>query len=219
MKTLQDLINLEEPAWEWMQEEWFSQARNHYEIIPKNQIQAEKELLANQVTTRSPMGAMIYETGGMFIDNGWLRILGSGGAKLNRSISEWNKGKTFEQLGDIPPFLLIADDVLGGYFAINGGGLGDNLGQIHYFSPDSLAWEDLNITYSHFLEWALMGNLEQFYQNLRWENWQDDVKQLDGNQVFSFFPFLSSKEGKNINEISRKVIPIQEHYFAFVSSN
>lgn len=48
MKTLQDLINLEEPAWEWMQEEWFSQARNHYEIIPKNPIQTEKELLVRQ---------------------------------------------------------------------------------------------------------------------------------------------------------------------------
>lgn len=214
MKTLQELINLDEPAWELIQE-WLNNANKPYEIIPKNQERAEQELLANQVTTRSPMGAIIYETGGMLIDNGWLRILGSGGKKLNRTISGWNKGKSFENVGDVPSFLLIADDVLGGYFAINGGGLGDNLGMIYYFAPESLAWEDLNITYSHFVEWALTGDLEQFYQGFRWQNWQDEVKQLDGNQVFSFFPFLSTQEGKKIDKVSRKVISIQEHYLVF----
>lgn len=214
MKTLQELINLDEPAWELIQE-WLNNANKPYEIIPKNQEQAEQELLANQVTTRSPMGAIIYETGGILIDNGWLRILGSGGKKLNRTLSGWNKGKSFENIGDVPSFLLIADDVLGGYFAINGGGLGDNLGMIYYFAPESLAWEDLNITYSHFIEWALTGDLEQFYQGFRWQNWQDEVKQLDGNQVFSFFPFLSTQEGKEIEKVSRKVISIQEHYSAF----
>ncbi|WP_323842382.1 MULTISPECIES: DUF2625 domain-containing protein [unclassified Moraxella] len=214
MKTLQELINLDEPAWELIQE-WLNNANKPYEIIPKNQEQAEQELLANQVTTRSSMGAIIYETGGMLIDNGWLRILGSGGKKLNRTLSGWNKGKSFENIGDVPSFLLIADDVLGGYFAINGGGLGDNLGMIYYFDPDLLAWEDLNITYSHFIEWALTGDLEQFYQGFRWQNWQDEAKQLDGNQVFSFFPFLSTQEGKEIDKVSRKVISIQEYYSAF----
>lgn len=55
MKTLQELINLDEPAWELIQE-WLNNANKPYEIIPKNQEQAEQELLANQVTTRSPMG-------------------------------------------------------------------------------------------------------------------------------------------------------------------
>lgn len=215
MKTLQELINNDEPAWEFVQE-WLNQANNHYEIIAKNQQQAEAELLANQVTTRSPMGAIIYETGGILVDNGWLRILGSGGKKLNRTISHWNKGKTFKNLGDIPPFLLVADDVLGGYFAINGGGLGDDLGKIYYFAPESLAWENLNITYSQFIEWALLGDLEKFYQGFRWDNWKDDVKLLDANQVFSFFPFLSTKEANNINEVSRKAISIDEHYSLMV---
>jgi len=35
-------------------------------------------LVAVQVTTRSPMGAIIYETGGILVDHGWIRILGSG---------------------------------------------------------------------------------------------------------------------------------------------
>ncbi len=215
MKTLQELVNLEEPAWELVQQ-WLKEAKNSYEILPKNRQRAERELVANQVTTRSPMGAIIYETGGILVDNGWLRILGSGSEKLDRSISEWNKGKSFEKQGDTPSFLLVADDVLGGYFAINGGGLGENLGKIYYFAQDTLAWEDLNITYSHFLNWAFAGNLEQFYEGFRWDNWQEEVKNINGNQVFSFFPFLSTKEGKNINQISRKIVPIEEHYHFMV---
>ena len=215
MKTLQELINLEEPAWELVQQ-WLEEGKNTYEILPKNQQRAEKELVANQVTTRSPMGAVIYETGGILIDGGWIRILGSGSEKLDRNISDWNIGKSFKKLGDIPPFLLIADDVIGGYFAINGGGLGKNLGKIYYFAPDTLAWEDLNISYSQFLNWAFAGNLEKFYEGFRWENWQEEIKSLNGNNIFSFFPFLSTKEGKNINEISRKIVPIEENYNSVV---
>ena len=215
MKTLQELINLEEPAWELVKQ-WLREAKNSYEILPKNQQKAENELVANQVTTRSPMGAVIYETGGILIDGGWIRILGSGSEKLDRNISDWNIGKSFKKLGDIPPFLLIADDVIGGYFAINGGGLGKNLGKIYYFAPDTLAWEDLNISYSQFLNWAFAGNLEKFYEGFRWENWQEEIKSLNGNNIFSFFPFLSTKEGKNINEISRKIVPIEENYNSVV---
>lgn len=123
MKTLEELINLDEPGWELVMD-WLNDAKNKYEILPKDQKRAEKELLHTQVTTRSPMGAVIYETGGILIDGGWLRILGSGSEQLNRGLSEWNKGKTFESNGEQPSHFLIADDIIGGYFALNAGGIG-----------------------------------------------------------------------------------------------
>ena len=43
---------------------------------------AEFALYKTQVTTRSPMGAIIYETMNILIDNGWIRILGSGNEKI-----------------------------------------------------------------------------------------------------------------------------------------
>ena len=64
MKKLHELINREEPAWDLINE-WLSNALNHYEILPREAERAEKELLLAQVTTRSPMGAIIYETGGL----------------------------------------------------------------------------------------------------------------------------------------------------------
>ena len=42
---------------------------------------------------------------------------------------DWNFSKSFNQSGDKPKYLLVADDVIGGYFALNGGSLGSNLGK------------------------------------------------------------------------------------------
>lgn len=74
------------------------------------------------------MGAIVYETGGLLIDHGWLRILGSGHARLPRSIASWNQGRTIFGDVDPPGYLLVADDVVGGLFAINGGQLGPKRG-------------------------------------------------------------------------------------------
>lgn len=67
------------------------------------------------------MGAITFFTGGILIDNGWIRILGSGNDKLNRIIASWNKGKTISKFGEQPKYLLVADDVVGGMYAINAG--------------------------------------------------------------------------------------------------
>ena len=212
MKPLELLINTEEPAWELVQE-WLSQATNPYEILPKEESRATQELVNLQVTTRSPMGAIVYETGGILIANGWLRILGSGCEKLNRGLCEWNKGKSFENYGEQPSFLLVADDVLGGFFALNGGAFGrEGLGKMFYLAPDTLEWEAMDCSYSEFLNWTFSGDIKTFYEPFYWENWQEEITQIDGNQVFSFFPFLWTKEGKDIENISKTIVPIEESY-------
>ena len=43
-----------------------------------------------QVTTHSTLGALAYDTGGLFIDNGWLRLLGSGHPRRRRTLPGWN---------------------------------------------------------------------------------------------------------------------------------
>lgn len=211
MKELTELINLNEPGWDLVNE-WLGEATNEYEILPKNDKRAERELINTQVTTRSPMGAVIYETGGILISKGWLRILGSGSEKLDRGLSEWNKGKTFENYGERPSHLLIADDIIGGYFAINAGGIGTEIGKIYYLPQDTLEWECLDIGYSDFLYWTLTGDIDKFYELFRWENWERDIQQGNGNQVFSFIPFLWTKEGKDIEKVDRKLVPIEENY-------
>lgn len=86
MKTLADLINTADPAWPLIQE-WLDEAANPVEILPHDPAAAEAELVKTQVTTRSVMGAVVYETGGILINHGWLRILGSGSPRACRAAS------------------------------------------------------------------------------------------------------------------------------------
>lgn len=217
MKTLAELINTEDPAWPILQE-WLSTAANPVETLPRQARQAESELLKTQVSTRSMMGAVVYETGGILIDHGWLRILGSGSPRLPRGLGSWNIGRTQSEPGAPAPYYLIADDAAGGYFALNGGGLQGTPGNVFYLPPDTLEWEDCGRGYTDFLNWALNGNLQQFYENVRLPDWQQDIATLDGNSVYSFFPPLWSAEGANIGRSSRRIVPIAEHYAATLAN-
>ncbi|MGZ8523495.1 MAG: DUF2625 family protein [Chitinophagaceae bacterium] len=35
---------------------------------------------------------------------------------------------------------------------------------------------------------------------MRWHNWKEAVSILDGNRVYTFYPYLWSKQGKDINK-------------------
>ncbi len=211
MRPLEELVNKKDSAWPIVQE-MVKSAKNKVEILHVNAEKTNDALYKTQVTTRSPMGAIVYNTGGILVDNGWIRILGSGNTKLDRSLPDWNKGKSFKEFGESPSFLLIADDAIGGFFILNGGSLGEDLGKVYYFAPDNLEYEPLDITYTEFLDFCFNNDLNQFYKDNRWKNWQKEVSELDGNKVFSFYPYLWTKEGKDINKNSRKAISIEEQY-------
>ena len=211
MRAVNELINTTDPSWPLVKD-WIESAKNKVEVLTADSAKAKDALFNVQVTTRSPMGAVVYMTGGILVDDGWIRILGSGNSKLNRSLPDWNKGKSLAQFGEASPFLLIADDAIGGFYLLNGGGLGKDLGKVYYFSPDNLTYEPLGITYSGFLQFCFSSDLEKFYKGLRWTKWKDEVSKLQGDKVFSFYPYLWSEEGKNIKKSTRKIVPIEEQY-------
>lgn len=211
MRPIAELINTNEPGWPIVKD-WIKSAKNSIEILTSDSSSAKDALVRTQVTTRSPMGAIIYMTGGILIDSGWIRILGSGNPKLTRTLPGWNKGKSFKEFGDASPYLLIADDVIGGFFMLNGGGLGKDVGKVYYFSPDNLTYEALDLSYSDFLNFCFNGDLDKFYKGSRWTGWKKDLSQLDGDKAFSFYPYLWSKEGKDINKNTKMAIPIEEIY-------
>jgi hypothetical protein len=211
LKQFEELFDREEPGWPLVQE-WIAEAKNPVEVLaPPNDALRETALVHTQVTTRSPMGAVIYETGGIFVDYGWIRILGSGHPRLPRSAPDWNWKRSFHVSGERPSFFLCGDDAVGGFFAIDGGGLGVEAGKVCYFAPDSLRWENTKLGYSQFLTWCFQGDLATYYQTARWPNWQEDVTRLGGDQVFGIYPFLFC-EGPPVAERSRKPLPITEIY-------
>lgn len=211
MRELAELINRDDPAWP-MVKQWIAEATNPVEVLPAPEPDVRgAALVQTQVTTRSPMGAIIYKTGGLLIDHGWLRILGSGHPGLPRTLPGWNQGRTMAGPGQSPPFLLVADDVVGGSFAIDGGGLGFEAGKICYFAQDRLEWENTGLGYSEFIRWSLSGNITGFYEDLRWPGWEEEVRSVAGDQAFSIYPFLCAA-GPPLAERSRRPVPMAEIY-------
>lgn len=204
VQTIKKLVNNDDSGWPVVLG-WVNTAKNKVRILPVDTLTAKKALLQLQVTTKSPMGAIVYYSGGILVDNGWIRILGSGHKDLSRTLPGWNENKS-------KGYLLIADDAVGGFFILNGGGLGSDLGKVYYFSPDNLNYEPLDRSYSEFLNFCFNGDLKEFYHGLRWKGWDEGVSKLSGDQAFNFYPFLWTKEGKDINKCTRKAISIEDQY-------
>ncbi|MEC5387909.1 DUF2625 family protein [Uliginosibacterium sp. H3] len=202
MRDLHELIDTTDSAITVVRE-CLESSENQYEVLPPSG-RRDDVLLDLQVSTRSTLGAVAYETGGILIDHGWLRILGSGSTRLTRDLAAWNKARA-------DGFVLIADDAVGGFFAINSNGLGDDAGAIYYWAPDTLEWEPLGAGYTDFLCWALTAQLGAFYENLRWPGWQAAMQDVSPDECFSFYPFLWTSEG-SVTSSLRKAISAAEQY-------
>ena len=136
MRAVDELVVKKDSGWDILLG-WKETAKNRVEILPRKKKAGREALHFTQVTTYSLLGAVVYESGGILIDNGWLRILGAGTRDGSRSLPSWNTGKT--QHLNSTGYLLVADDVLGGFFALNGGAFyGVELGHVVYLEPAGL---------------------------------------------------------------------------------
>jgi Protein of unknown function DUF2625 len=133
-RSLHEVFAAGEPAWPVVQS-WILAAKNPVEILVPDETQREQVLLDTQITLRSPMGAIVYHTGGLLIDHGWLRVLGSGCQKFSRPLPAWNRGRSNDDKGSSRGFWLVADDVIGGFFALNGGGFRGRKTEVFYLLP------------------------------------------------------------------------------------
>lgn len=96
--------------------------------------------------------------------------------------------------------------MLGGTFAVNGGGLPGPLGDVHYFAPDTLEWHVLGFGLGAFAEWAVSGGLAEYVADLRWPGWVDDLEALPPSQGLSVYPPLWSDQGRGSTK--RSPVPL-----------
>ena len=82
-------------------------------ILSCDECRAQSELLGLQVTTYSPMEALVYGCGGIVIYSGWLHLLGSGCERMKRGIYSFNLDKSFSEEEHMSSYLLVANDILG----------------------------------------------------------------------------------------------------------
>jgi hypothetical protein len=163
MRTLAELRDVTDPAWPSLADAILDTPSAS--ILPIERADGEGCLIALQVTARSTLGALALHAGGVIVDRGWLRIL-AGGAVGLPSLAAANRLDVGTP-ASAPPVMLMAFDVLGGRFAIDGGGLGGEHGEVHYWGPDTLAWSSLGVGHSDFVHWSLTDGLDDFYADLR----------------------------------------------------
>lgn len=170
--------------------------------------QRRASLEALQMSTRSTLGAIAHETGGVLVDHGFLRMLGSGSPGLPRQLIAWNA-----ELGiALDAYIIVADDVVGGVFAIDSGKLGAP-GHVHYFAPDTLEWEDTELGHTDWVTWAFEGDLAGFYESMRWKGWEKDVAALSGDESLSVVPPMWTEGNKlSIAKRDRRAVPAKEQF-------
>jgi hypothetical protein len=153
--------------------------------------------------TGSYLGALARNTSGILVDDGWLRLLGgSSGEDGLPGLDEASAGA--------PGLLVVAHDILGGAFALDGGALGRGDGSVHHFSVDSLSWEDLELGHADFVTRMLAGATESFYESLRWPGWLDDLADLRPKRGLSLYPYPFTAEGKDVSSASKQALPMTE---------
>jgi hypothetical protein len=176
-----------------------------FEVAPGKGVDAARVIAGGK---DGCLDAVIAHAGGVQVDHGWLRLLGSGSGAQPRSIGSWN---VVENRARLAGAVLVGDDVLGGFFAIDGGGLNGAPGEVFYFAPDTLAWEGLDIRYGSFLKWILSDTFHDFYADFRWPGWEAEVRSVSSGQALSVYPPLWAK-GEPIGKRSRKAVPLEEAY-------
>lgn len=164
-----------------------------------------------QLTLHSVLGALTFHTGGILVDHGWLRVLG-GGREPGLNVVKANglDARDDDEADRPPPYLLVATDVLGGQFALDGGGLLGRPMEICYFAPDSLEWEPLEAGYASFVAWTMSPSLRDFYAPYRWDGWIAEVRAVGPAEAIATYPPLWSVEGEDLSDVSRTVVPWAE---------
>ncbi len=178
-------------------------------VLPVRRSDGEACLYRLQVTTSSALGALALESGGVVVDGGWLRLLG-GGAEGLVSLAVANDLEARPSHAASSGKLIVGIDVVGGRFAINGGRLPGPVGEVCYFGPDTLCWEPLQLGHGAFVEWALKGDVDGFYETFRWSGWREDVGRLSLDQVMQAWPPPFTSQGRPPNEVSRRPVPWRE---------
>lgn len=208
IRSAEELASVENPAWSSIHAT-VTEPGSVAHPLPVAPVDGQATLYMLQVTAASALGALALNCGGLLVDGGWLRILGGGSDGLP-SLASANGLTRPSATQAPPPCLTVAFDVLGGRFAIDGGGLGINAGNVCYWAPDSLAWEDTGLGHAAFVHAFVTGAATEFYKDFRWPGWAEQVAALALDQGMSLWPPPFTAEGKDLTAVSRRPIPFVE---------
>jgi len=194
MRVLAELLDQQEPALPLLQSWVGDAAGNGASLLSPDEMLRADTLIRLQVTTRSMLGAIAYETGGVSVADGLVRLLGSGGSRSLIRVAEV-AGCPLD--GSYPDFIIVADDVLGGLFALNGGRFGaSGQGEVFHLAAADTVWAPLGVGHTDFVAWCLTGDLMQLYGPLASLDEFEARPRPAFDATYSFYPFLWTEEAK-----------------------
>lgn len=209
-RPLTELVGVPNPAWPALSET-LGAASAPVDVLPVDRDAGERCLWMLQLPARTTLGALALHTGGVVVDHGWLRILGGGDGASGPLPDIVTANGLTEPVAADSPYLLAAVDVLGGRFVIKGrdASLPGKTGEICYFGPDDLTWEPLGLRHAGWLDFVVSGQLADFYADLRWPGWEDEVSRVPLDSGLLVYPFLGSAEARaDLAATTRTVVPL-----------
>jgi len=218
VRDISELVDVPNPSWPVLTQD-FASSFTHHILLPPDPERCRATLLQLQVTARSPLGAITLHTGGVLVHEGWVRVYGGSGGGPNGlpSMAEVNGFPETVEPGWQPATgLIVAHDVLGGVFELNGmspeaHGRPGRPGGVVHFSPATLTWHDMEMGHGQWLEWLLDGGAANHYRDLLWPTWRTEVAELGLREGISVFPFLWSQEAQqDMAATSRKPVPLEQ---------
>lgn len=218
MRDISELVDVPNPAWPVLTDDLAGSFTRCVALRP-DQDRCRSTLLQLQVTAWSPLGAIALNTGGILVHDGWLRVYGGsgGGPDGLPSMAEVNGFPDMVEPGWSPlAGLIVAHDVLGGVYALNGMesekyGRPGGPGGVVYFSPLTLTWEDTEMRHGQWLTWLLDGGAASHYYDVLWPTWRSEVAELSLRDGISVVPFLWSQEAQeDVAATTRKPVPLKQ---------
>lgn len=218
MRDFADLLDTPDSAWLSLIDSLDSSFARHT-VLRAHPDQCRTTFAQLQVSPGSLLGALALHSGGILLHDGWLRIYGgSGGGYAGLpGLAEVNRFPAQVEPGWQPPArLVLAHDVLGGVFALSGMQAASDRDRsvqdhVEFFSPLTLAWQDLGMGHRDWLDWLMHDGAVAHYRDLLWPTWRTEVAELRLRDGIAVFPGLWTEEAQEkIGETMRHPMPMEQ---------
>lgn len=218
MRRADELVTPEDDAWPEI-EARIDQSELTVEVLPGDPHEGRACLEKLGITTASPLGAVVYHTGGLLIDHGWTRLLGGTASGGLPGLAEANGLISGEDTRDRAPSLLVGWDVLGGAILVNGSDAAalrrpGKPGAVQHFHVDHLDWSGVgerNWKYGKYLAYLLSPFSRRMNEFDRWPGWEGEVEAVPLDCGLSVYPFPWSTEAReDMASTSRRPVAIAE---------
>jgi hypothetical protein len=185
--------------------EMFEASARKIEIVENENPRSEAILEWAKIPQSQDLAAVVNYAEVITVDD-WIHVLGHGKGADGQTIFKLSSLPKDDLLYDA---LVVATDVLGGLFAICVDKTDSSYGDVFYLQPECLEWEPTGFGYSEFLVWLAEDDLDEFYQNVRWEGWRAMSAHVGVDSAIRFTPDVWFK-ACDFSASPRQIVPFKD---------